>query len=416
MRAGSWFARNNALIGKLFCVLIISISSFLFLYILRQDLQVSWGRDAKIYCLAGDAIRTNRNPYLTQELGSELSWNYLPVYAYGFRFLCNRLSFLTNYILFYPIIFLLSLDFWLEKKSWLYGLALCGTGLYSFGWNLKSGNFGIVEFFLLSASAWLLLRKANNWSFFLLGLTASLKIFPLLYFPLYFVMLRDKKERIAAALWGFIGFVLPFVASWLLNPDLMPWYFSQLLGLIPSQHSAISEKGGLNNPAFASMFSSLFSADGLAVMRLVFAFASLVLILLIVFYVYKRIQQNLVEEQKKELFFAFGMAAITLLLPRIKPYGFLPALLSIYLLTKNHGYWKQAGFLAAVTFIPLLAYYSLLERIDFNSLAPEFMKNAVFFVQQYHQPFFLFIVLLACVFSHFCSFAGPNSKSARLAK
>jgi len=92
--------------------LVISTAIWVFWFVLSRDLLQTRGGDANIFCLAGQAIRHGRNPYLTNGLGTSDSWNYLPVFVYMFRFLCSRFDFQNTYIFFYFSLFLFLLEIW----------------------------------------------------------------------------------------------------------------------------------------------------------------------------------------------------------------------------------------------------------------------------------------------------------------
>lgn len=380
------FNRFGAVLGRAVYISVVLMAFWMFFNTYQGDSMPS--KDTDVYCRAGGVIRSAQNPYLVSALGSEVSWNYLPIYAYGFRFLCNRMGFLANYTIFYILIFLASLESWLGNKNWLYGLALCATGLYSFGWTLKTGNFSIGEFFLFSLSALMLLKKQYRLACFLLGLTASMKIFPALYFPVFLILIPGKKQKITSLLWGLAGFALPFILSTLLHPELMPWFFKQLLGLIPGQHSAIGEKGSIYNPSFAFMILSLFRIQLAGSTELLISFGILLLLAPLAFLLIRKTLPGLVQE-RPELALGLGIITITLLMPRIKPYGFLPALLAIYLITRNQDDWQRAGFLLILSIIPLGIKAFIQQGIDLPMTG--FAEAGLFFLEHSHQPFFLLV-------------------------
>ncbi len=380
-------------IGKIIYFFIIVSIVILFSIILKNDLGY-FGWDAKVFCRAGRALSEGHNPYLIDELGGEFSWNYLPIYARGFLFVCSRFAFADNYIFLYAILFLFGMAPWLEKDSWLYGIVLCATGLYGLGWVLRSGNVGVIELFLISMAALLLLKGRYNLSLFILGLAASIKLFPILYFPVFIAIIPGWKPKVRAAIFGGMGFLLPFLASALIYPELTPWYFKQILGLIPNQHLAINESGGLVNPSLAYLLAGLLSIEIQPTAELVAAFLLYLLMLIFLFRVWKTSLSN-PEKAGMEFALGFGIAAATIFMPRIKPYSFMPALLSFYLMTREYNEWGRGLFLLALSLFPLTAYYGIQHEITFSALTwmPGTMKNIAVILYQYHQTFFLLVSL-----------------------
>ncbi len=77
---------------------IVFVAVWIFLFVLGKDLVQSQGRggDADIFCLAGQAMSIGKNPYLIENLGTTHSWNYLPIFANRFHYLCSHSDTLTQ--------------------------------------------------------------------------------------------------------------------------------------------------------------------------------------------------------------------------------------------------------------------------------------------------------------------------------
>jgi hypothetical protein len=384
--------------GTLFYYGLIALAIVLFLLVLSRGIQKN-GWDAKVFCFAGEAIGAGGNPYLAVVPGTDNSLNYLPIYAYGFHILCSRFAFLGIYVSLYTILFLFSLEMWVSERSWLYGLILCATGLFSFGWVLRSGNIGTLELFFVAASALLLLKNKNNWALFVLGLITSLKIIPIFYWPLFIALVPGRKPKQTAALWGFAGLLMPFLLSAITYPALMPWFFRKSLGLLPGQLAPIQEEGGMNNPSFYYIPIDLFSVHLGPLTKEIFAVVIFVLMIAVSVYIWKKIIPNVPKAQQREFTIALGILATTLFLPRLKPYSFMPALLFVYVLTRSYKNWVRGLFILLLSIIPILIYNTRNSHVV-NSLLnrfPAVLQHLIQIVRIYHQPFFLLCALVVIV-------------------
>lgn len=386
--------------------LIVAIAIVVFCFVLRLDILFRPpGGDAKVFCLSGQAIHQNNNPYLTTVLGTQMSWNYPPVLAHAFNLLCSQFGFEHNYIFLYLLFLLLALIPWLDGKSWLYGTVLCATGLYSLGWVFITGNIGTIEFFLFSLSAFFLLKGKNGISFFLLGLMASIKIIPILYFPIFLLFTKTTKERVRAILFTGVGFLLLIFISSITNFDLMPWYFRQLLGLIPEQHAAFKEYGAITyNYQFSSMVFSLFNLEdffknaGLIPPLLFFTLG-----LFLSCYLWTKVESAITSPKKLEIAFAAGVVIFTLLMPRLKPYSFLPALLFFYIASRNQKRSLQGMYVALLSIFPNFLYLTYFyfdnNKLSFLEGLPAFPAHLLQVIQTYHQTFFLFLATIVLLIS-----------------
>ena len=372
----------------------IALSLFIFFFLLK-NYGFGQGPDMDVFCKAGGVIRRGGNPYLVAELGTTLSWNYLPIYALAFRVLCSRLTFLETYPIWYSVLFLLSLEIWANHKTWLYGLVITATGLFALGSVLQSGNLGVIELALISLSAFWLLRGYLRAAFFSLGMVASLKLFPLLYIPVFFLILRDWKSRRSALVWGAIGFLLPFLLSALWRPDLLPWYFRQLMGLIPNQHAPIYEGGG-DNPSLFFMFTDLFSVNISHSAQMTLSILFLLLICALLYLLWHKFLPQIPPMYRDEFTIGLGIVVMTLLMPRIKSYSFLPALLFVYVLSRNVSLLRRALVLLLISILPqaivIAGKAGLVEEIARSS--PVILIEKLLFLQNYFQPFFLSLILV----------------------
>ncbi|MCE9646339.1 MAG: glycosyltransferase 87 family protein [Chloroflexi bacterium] len=398
---------KNALIKiieKFIYCLAISMSIWTFWFVLSKDFLQTRGFDANIFCLAGQAIRHGRNPYLTNELGTVFSWNYLPIFAHGFRILCSRFNFQLMYIFYYSLILLFALEIWIRGKSWVYGAVLCITGLYSFGWIIYTGNISVVELYLLSLSASLFFKKKYALAMFLLGLNASIKITPVLYLPIFFLFIEQKKERMKVFPWVLAGFLFPFLISGIFNLNLMPWYFKQLLGVIPGQHSAFKEYNSFyfTNPLFISLLFNILGIDKIITINFALAIIGFAIGAGVLYLIWLRMKLRVQSENNMILLFCFSIIIFTLLMPRLKPYSFLPALLFFYVASSNQRRWLQSIYLLLLSILPNLLSYAYKYDISISLLEnlPNVLNRWFLIIEIFNQPFFLILATFLLLFQN----------------
>ena len=394
----AWKSDSIKVIEWIAYYLAISAAIWVFWFVLSRDLLQTRGGDVNIFCLAGQSIRHGRNPYLAGNLGPSDTWNYLPVFAYGFRLLCSRFNFQNTYIFFYFPFLLFAMELWIKGKSWLYGVILCVSGLYSFGWVIFTGNISVLEFYLLSLSALLFFRKKYALAFFLLGLNASVKIIPMLYFPVFLLLMEQTNQRRKTFLWIAAGFLLPFLISAVFAADLIPWYFKQLLGLIPNQHSAFNEYNSFHftNPLFISFIVSILGVGEVIKTNFFIAILGFILGMGSLYVLWRQVEPKIQSARKLEIAFSVGIIIATLLMPRLKPYSFLPALLFFYVASRDQPRWLQGVYLILLSILPNLLSYAYKYDISISVLEelPGFLIKPFEIIQTFNQPFFLILAII----------------------
>ena len=350
------------LLKNAFYYTLITASILSFLFAISIDLKnIEIGNDIKVFCNAGEAIASNKNPYITANIGGELSWNYPTVIANIFAAACPSLNLQETYIFYFTIPFLLGLLPWLYQKDVLYGFVLLSTGLFNIGWVILTGNISTFEFLLFSIATFLLLRKQANPASFVTGIMSGVKLIPILYFPALIFLLKNSKEKIKSFLWVMLGFAAIPVLSLIFSPEMFPWYIKQILGLIPNQHAPINElTPDPLNPSFAIFLFSMFQLDPSS------ATSSYTVITLFIYLTgailaYKICGLKIFTSNKEFLLFPISIIILTLVMPRLKPYSFLPYLLCFYLLSRHQSHWLKGLYLTfltlAPTFLHIFYYY-----------------------------------------------------------
>jgi len=385
----------------------VALSALLiFCFILTLDaIARELGLDAQVFCRAGQVIHEHNNPYLTTLLGTVLSWNYPPIMAHGFYVVCSFLSFEKYYALFYALLLLAGLIPWLDGTSWFYGVTLCASGLYTLGWVFITGNVSVIEFLLFSLSIFLFVRRKYNGSFFLLGLMAGIKIIPILYLPILLYFAPTTREKRNGLFYAGLGFILLVSISLITDFNLVPFYFKQLMGGIPGQHAAFTEHtDAVYSPSFPAMVLSFFGLDLVGT-----SFYSILSLLFYVFglflcvYMVRKAGKS---PSPPDLASSIGICVIilTLLMPRFKPYSFLPALLSFYIVTRNQSRLRQGIYIVLLSIIPSLLYFSYFYLGWTFDQLPFFIGQLFSTIQAFHQTFSLLLATVVLLMA----IGGPN--------
>lgn len=349
----------------------VSVSALLlFLFTLNLGLQnFQTSRDLEVFCQAGKVTASGGNPYLTSQLGLELSWNYPSAVAYGFYFACPLFNLKQNYIWIYAIVFLIPLTLWLTRKDWLYGIVLCSTGLFTLGWTMITGNISALEFLLFSISILLFFQKKNNASLFIFGMFASLKLIPILYLPAFLFLQNSVKDKTKITLWSLAGFISLPLLSFITSPHLFAWYLKQMVGFIPNQHNPLNEFTELFlSPSLSITIFSLFGLE--AYLEQFHLIISLILYALGVLVFYQIAKSKKIAKDDMRLF-SLGIIILTIMLPRLKPYSFLPVLLCFYLVSKHQNNLIKTIYLILLSILPtlshLLFFYTAMSQSFFLS-------------------------------------------------
>lgn len=209
------------------------------LKVFRSEKPYGW--DHGVYCKALEVSQWGLNPYLARNLDSPLSYTYPALFLEIYRPLCATESrvyigvqFLLLTLITGLLVFFLKTDLFLTS-AWVF---LGFNGAYA---NYTTGNVGVFEAFLFAVFL-VLYSRQKWWSTFFLAPSAFLKIVPSLF------IIPAAFKRPFSWLWalktaGVAGATVAalYIASYLYSPSLFENFFIQVLGLNPSQHSAIAE-------------------------------------------------------------------------------------------------------------------------------------------------------------------------------
>ncbi len=80
----------------MFFVIVGTVFQIIFSYYINPH-----GWDAKVYCNAVIANENGLSPYIIQNIGMTLSWNYQPIFLDLFQFLCGPLKYVDLYFIIF---------------------------------------------------------------------------------------------------------------------------------------------------------------------------------------------------------------------------------------------------------------------------------------------------------------------------
>jgi hypothetical protein len=324
------------------------------------------GWDYRVYCVAAEAFSQGKNPYFVANTepfsGEKYSFVYPPSSLPLFG-LFRAMGGDSTYRILWPLLALLvslivlRLD---ERKDALFLTTLVISGFMVGFWNMRSGNIGYLEMLFLSLVFLALTRGSYYVAAILLNAVAWLKAIPIVFGAL-FVFIKDtwrKKVLVLVVLCG--CFLLIQGSSAFFYPELWPTYIKAITGGIEGQHNPLKETGEDANPTaflfFRDINSQLVGPDSQAYLVVFIAF--IIFIGIVFLDVVPRLRGGFIPT------FSFGILALLLAFPRLKPYSFTAALIPIYLLAKDLDFKKKTYILLSVSVVPLCgpAAHSLLDR------------------------------------------------------
>lgn len=312
--------------------------------------------DINVYCSAVETYENGNNPYLIEKLrkysNSNLSFIYPPLSLPFFKILCLIDSIAGYYIIW---ILLLLAIFCITKRADarldpLLLITLLASGFLVTFWNMLTGNVGLIELTLFAVTYYFITKRKYRNAALFLALTSFFKVLPILFAPLFLFTKEGYKEKFKTFFLITIFLAAANLLSFLLFPNIMPTYLLSLVGKAGQQHSPIYESGGIKNPSllfFTKELSERFFNSNTTISIIIYLLCTLLVLLLFCIYI-KR------ERRRFLHIFSFGVLAIMIILPRLKPYSFAFALLPTYFLIKNFNFKNKLLAILLTSLLPLL--------------------------------------------------------------
>jgi hypothetical protein len=347
--------KSNKLLGWkniliLLCLILIILIIFR-VFINFND----FGLDNNVFCGAVSSFSNGDDPYYVSNLekysGNVFPFVYFPLTLIFFIPLClfkTVLIYLMCWVILLLFIFLIAkkIDRFQGNGDTLFLITILITGFATMYENLLSGNVGLVEGFLFSIVLLALVKGRYYLSSIILGMIASLKIFPLLFGGLFLFGKRILKKKVWTIILFVVGFLAIHLISAMLFPEFTGSYIKTITGTMEGQFRLQEETGGCNPSSYVFLKEAVFSfTQNNILFYLIYASFCL---LIAIFFVYRL-------KNHKDLFFnhfCLGILGIMLIWTRLKPYSFVWALLPIYFLTKNSSIIKKILVIMVISMAP----------------------------------------------------------------
>lgn len=346
-----------------FCIVLIVINIFLIISVFGQS-----GWDYQVYTGTVQAMMHGENPYIMANVDK---YSHLegfpfpyPPHAIAFFFALHVLlpddhSYYLLWTLFVivsglVILYAIRTDLPAVRPInplILYTVIICGfLGVF---WTYLTGNIAILYLLLFSLIFCLIVKKRYELSAVVLGITASFTLFPLLFSLAYLGIRNTWKQRIilvaisGITLTGVIGITA------LVDPGMFSAYLEQTFhgpnSLMEGSQSSTEGAYYIFNPTAYWFFNQFLKLFGLQD-TLLYPLLSVLFVFALLAGLYVFIKRN--RERELEIY-SLAIVAIFMIIPRLKPYNFVFALIPFYFLVKDYPAREQCLALTVTCFLPL---------------------------------------------------------------
>jgi hypothetical protein len=323
----------------------------------------SSGWDYRVYCGAAKAFDAGKDPYVVDNIQPYsdvfFSFAYPPITLVLFKAACVMKSAKAYYLIWTVLLLaiVLIVNRAIKDPDALFLLTLILTGFVTIFWSFYTGNAALVEAFVFSIGYYFVLKKRYQLGAMFVTLSSIFKILPIVFAVLLLLIHGDWKKKLKVGGVAAATFILMHGASLLLFPGISKTYYSSILGNVPNQHTPITETGGLTNPApmlFVSDLSEkIFGPNNVAFFVL---YSIVILCVGVLFFNFARINRGKSDDDFGKVF-SLGIIAIYLILPRLKPYSFAPALLAIGFLANRYRYSGKMIVSGIISLLPIILYW-----------------------------------------------------------
>ncbi len=348
-------------------------------------LLVSWypssGFDLNIGCSAVTAYDDGFDPYIVQYLqmysASPYSFPYPPISLVFFELICCGDHRIVYYIIW---ALLLTATFLTVKKTnnsdpFLILVVLC-TGFVATFLNFFTGNLGIPQLLFFSIIIALISKDRYYPAAILMGLMASLKLWPLALGALFLLAPRCKTDKIKLCSVLLISFGIVHLISYLAYPEITASYYDQVIGRIDSQHTPINEatEGSIANPSLVlgvkTLSSLLFNNNVISLVILEIIYVAFIAFSF----------THYLNRQKGNFLniFCIGTLAILLISPRLQLYSFVFALIPVYFLIKDFDLKNKFIFLFIISAFPLIFMLTSMMTAFHSTDPANFIEESIF--------------------------------------
>jgi len=320
----------------------------------------SSGFDMNIGCSAVYAWEDGFDPYIAKHIsmysGYLYSYGPPPISILGVKLVClynPRVAYYTIWSLCLLATFIILIKAYKGREALLLMILLL-SGFATVLFNFWTGNAGIPQMLLFSLIIVFILKDKYYIAAFLLGITASLNIWPLAFGALFLFAPKPVIFRLKLIILSFAAFALVNLSSYILFPDITDSYYQSVAGMLDSQHSPVKEileGGSMANPAPVLGMKTISN--------LLFGETIAPLVILEITYVgfigFTFFNYTLRRNHDFLCIFSLGVLSILLIMPRLQAYSFVFALIPMYLLMTNFSLKDKFVALLIVSVTPLIS-------------------------------------------------------------
>jgi hypothetical protein len=374
--------------------------------VIGMDFQNS-GWDFALYCSAVRAFNDNKDPYILGNLktysGSDNIFisNHIFIYPPLSLILLKPLCLLNSKIVYYILWIILLLTTFsiirkLGNREDLLLITLLTTGFIASYWNFLTGNIGIIELFLFSIAYWSIVKERYHASSLTIALTAFFKIMPIAFSSLFIFVKKSYIERFKIIVLSFTLLITFYLVSYMLLPELTHSYYLSMTGNLKGQPNPTTLLALDTGPTFYFLIRDVLKSFNLnePIYLLILSIVFISFVGLALFFYYKR-------ENTFLRIFSFGVISILIILPRLKEYSFMLALIPLYFLIKDYNFKVKSFSIFVISVLPLISKLTLQSSI--------FVKENIIF--EYSQFICLFIIFICILILDTMLHKSPNDTS-----
>lgn len=355
-----------------YSILVLGLLSLVFLVLLGQLVAENWiPMDWDIFQSAVTVWDKGGNPYNVTELKAVTGHDYPYRYPYITLWFFKALSPMSHVIwwtLFSVIIFVIM--FFVDKNlDWILFFVLLTSGYMTLFKNYTIGNIGVVDMLCFVVIFYLIIREKYIYASILLGVSAIFKTVPLVYCLIFLLLPIKWYKRVGLMIVSFMALAWMEGISYILNPKLSQSFYHLLFFGYP-----VLDARGFFNPSSMAVLKDFLGAK-----MWLFAYVPYVIIIFtfLILIWYKTKPDTI-------LMISLGILAIMLVIPELKHYSYIMAIIPTYFLLKNQPFWQRFIMVAFICVVPLAVYMGYLFAeamgLAFGTIFDWFYSYTPFFV------------------------------------
>jgi hypothetical protein len=327
--------------------------------------------DYTIYKCAVKQWQDGKDPYNMQQLNEECTkfdgpfpWRY-PALTLPFF---SLFVWMPRHIAYSIFIIIGLLILWRsDKKLQLGFIFILIYGFFNAALrNYSVGNMGCIDFVFMAILTYFVLKEKYYWAAITIGVMALFKTVPLAYAAIFIILCPKMVDKVKYLVISFFSFVLIHMISFALFTKLSMSFYKLVFTGYP-----VIDAGGFYNPSLFALIRDLIWNN----------IGSIVAYLVIVSIIGLFHLWSMSKIQAKDKQYFLTILAIMCVLPELKMYTYIIAIIPIYFLLKDRLYIDRFWFLLFCGAAPVaINYMYLLNKAAFSGTAMEFFFNYYIYI------------------------------------